>query len=176
MISRKVNCSLNDGKRTILERINNVASAWHGIEPSTLWSQAKHETTELKNQRWKIFDLMAYWLWNMKCYFKWLSYHTPLCVHWKLILFQFQLKDQIGIGNLHYPGAISKLFETTWRKDSFSANCVIEVHIVNMIKESKFSWCTLLRRGSQLSTVCFIIARAVADGPEPLKQNVIGPG
>ena len=27
-------------------------------------------------------------------------------------------------------------------EDSFSANCFIEVHIVNMIKKFKFSWCS----------------------------------
>ena len=39
-------CSLKGGKRTILELINNVAFAWHGNEPPTLWSQIKHETTK----------------------------------------------------------------------------------------------------------------------------------
>ena len=36
-----------------IELISNVAFALHGIEPPTLWSQAKHETTKLQNQRWK---------------------------------------------------------------------------------------------------------------------------
>ena len=34
-----------------------------------------------------------------------------------------------------------------------------------------FKYHTLLRRGSQLSTVCFIIARAAADGPGPVKPD-----
>ena len=35
-----------------------------------------------------------------------------------------------------------KLFNTTWWKDSFSSNWIIEVHIVNIIKGSKLNWCS----------------------------------
>ena len=33
----------------------------------------------------KTLDLTAYWLSNVSCYFKWLSNHTPLCLHWQLV-------------------------------------------------------------------------------------------
>ena len=35
-------------------------------------------------------------------------------------------------------------------KDSLSANCSIEVHIVNTIKESKFVWCSSLHYAERL--------------------------
>ena len=37
-------------------------------------------------------------------------------------------------------GLFLELFETKQWKDSSSVNCIIEVHIANTIKESKFNW------------------------------------
>ena len=89
----------------------------------------------------------------MSCYFKWLSKHAPLSLRWQLILFKFQLKDffviliinhvpsqKISSDNQCCPGTIFLFIKTTWRKDSFSANCFVEVRMVHMIKESKFNW------------------------------------
>ena len=47
-----------------------------------------------------------------------------------------QLCPFIYIDNWFY------LFKVARRKDSLSVNCFITVHIVNMIKETSFEWCS----------------------------------
>ena len=37
--------------------------------------------------------LIAYWLWDVNCYFKWPNNQATLCLHSQLVLFQFKSKE-----------------------------------------------------------------------------------
>ena len=60
------------------------------------WSVEEHCTwpkwTDYTKSMMKTLDLTAYWLWNVSCQFKWQNNHIPLCLHWQLVLFRFQLR------------------------------------------------------------------------------------
>ena len=74
----------------------------------------------------------------------------PSFLHWPLVSFKFQLKDFFVILTIKHVSSEKLVLS----RDQFSnylkqhdektpsANCFIEVHIVNMIKESKFNWCS----------------------------------
>ena len=82
------------------------------------------------------------------------SYPSFFTLTISFILFKFQLKDFFVILTINHVSseklaqAISAVqghfsnYLKQYDEKTFSANCFIEVHVVNMIKESKFNWCS----------------------------------
>ena len=64
----------------------NMGSSLHLMITSQTWN---HQFTE---PTMKTLYLMAYWLWNVSCYFKWPSNHTPLCLHWQSVFIPISIE------------------------------------------------------------------------------------